>query len=118
MRATDLGTGLTRRLSRYFRAQVEDWYDVCRQLSDWEDECLVDEPSPDRLAEHSRLLEELEQAGRWLALATQTQGFADQSTAELVSLTLQDLKDRRALWHGKMSPEKRAEILTTIFHEP
>ncbi len=32
-------------------------------------------------------------------------------------MTLQDLKDRRALWHGQMSESRRTEILQAVFHE-
>ena len=110
-----MGGNLGRRLARYFKAQVEDWYDVCRRLTDWD---LVDGSTPERLAEHERLLDELEGVGRWLARATQSPDFPDRATAELVVLTLQDLKDRRALWHGPMSGEAREEFLKTIFHEP
>ncbi len=113
----DLGAGLTRRLVRYFKAQVEDWYDVCRHLSDWEDRYLVDQATPQRLKEHARLLDELEQVGRWLSLTAQSPDFPDRATAELVAMTLQDLKDRRALWHGQMLHERREEILRAIFHE-
>src|SRR5205814_6711720 len=96
------------RLVRYFKAQVEDWYDECRQLSVWEDEHLVDDPRPASLAEHGRLLDELERAGRWLFQTTQSKDFPDRPTADLVSMALQDLKDRRALWHGsKLSEEQK-----------
>src|SRR5438270_2914326 len=88
--AEDIAGSLSRRLVRYFKAQVEDWYDVCRQLSDWEDGHLVDAPTPEGLAEHSRLLDELERVGRWLAMATQGRDFPDRATAELVGMTLQD----------------------------
>ena len=114
----DLGRGLTTRLARYFKAQVEDWYDVCRQLGAWEERHLIDQPTPERLAEHARVLDELEHAGRWLARATQTPDFPDRATAELVALTMQDLQDRRALWHGPMKPEQREAVLREIFHEP
>src|SRR5437867_11270570 len=86
---SDLGSGLVTRLVRYFKAQVEDWYDVCRQLSAWEERNLIDEPRPDRLAEHARQLDELEQVGRWLEVATQTPDFPDRAIAELVAMTLQ-----------------------------
>ena len=46
----DMAGGLARRLARYFKAQVEDWYDVCRRLTDWEDLHLVDGATPERLA--------------------------------------------------------------------
>jgi hypothetical protein len=109
---------LARRLARYFKAQVEDWYDVCRRLSDWEDLHLVDGPTPERLAEHGRRLDELEAVGRWLARATEGPDFPDRATADLVVMTLQDLKDRRALWHGPMSEAEREEFLKRVFHEP
>src|SRR2546425_334791 len=54
----DLSGNVAKRLLRYFRAQVEDWHDVCRHLSDWEDRYLVDAPTPEHLAEHGRLLVE------------------------------------------------------------
>ena len=116
--AGDLAGSLAKRLLRNFRAQVEDWYDVCRLLSTWEDRCLVDQPSPERLAEHARLLDELEQVGRWLSLTAQSLDLPDRTTADLVVMTLQDLKDRRAPWHGPMTRERREEVLREIFDEP
>ena len=113
-----LSGGLAARQVRYFKAQVEDWYDECRRLSDWEDQHLIDTPAPDRLVEHARLLDELERVGCWLSRTVQSPDFPDQLTAELVAMILQDLKDCRALWHGpKMSEERRAEILKACFNE-
>ena len=113
----DLSAGLAKRLLRYFKAQVEDWYDVCRHLPDWEDRQLLDHRTPERLAEHSRLLDELERVGRWLSLTAQSPDFPDQATADLIAMTLQDLQDARALWHGQMSEARRAEIRSSVFHE-
>jgi hypothetical protein len=109
--------GLSKRLVRYFKAQVEDWYDECRHLTGWEERNLLDHLSPERLAEHTSLLDDLEQAGRWLSRATQSSDYPDHATAELVAMTLQDLKDRRALWHGTLTPERREVILREVFHE-
>jgi hypothetical protein len=115
---TDSRTGVATRLVRYLKAQVEDWYDECRQLTPWENEYLLDGPPPARLAEHARLLDELEQAGRWLYQTTQSPDFPDRATAELVSMTLEDLKDRRAMWHGEsLSEKQKAEILRACFNE-
>ena len=113
----DVGAALARRVVRYFKAQVEDWYDVCRGLSAWEDRHLVDQPDSKALGEHLRLLSELTQVGHWLALTSQSPDFPDRTTAELVVMTLQDLQDRRALWHGNMPPERREEILRSVFNE-
>jgi hypothetical protein len=113
----DLADGVSKRLVRYLKAQVEDWYDACRHLSAWEDRLLLDRPAAAQLAEHARLVAELERVGRWMSLVTQSPDFPDRATAELVSLTLQDLRDRRALWHGDMTQEQRNKILRTVFGE-
>jgi hypothetical protein len=113
-----LAGGVSSRVLRLLKAQVEDWYDVCRRLSDWEDEFLLDQSAPERLAEHARLLDELERVGRWLSSATGSPDFPDRPTADLVKVTLQDLSDARSLWHGNMPQEQRREILRAIFNEP
>src|SRR6266704_3998734 len=113
----DLSAALARRQVRYFKAQVEDWHDVCRHLSDWEDRHLIDQPAVERLGEHARMLDELERVGHWMGLVTQSADFPDHATAKLVAMTLQDLKDARALWHGGMSKEQRQEILRAVFNE-
>ena len=63
-------------------------------------------------------LDELERIGRWLSSATQSADFPDPATAELVPMTLRDLADGRAMWHGQSLDEKqRAEILNRCFNE-
>jgi hypothetical protein len=113
----DMASGLAARILRQFKVQVEDWYDVCRQLTNWEAEHLLDNPTVERRAEHARLLDELERVGQWLLLLTQGDGFPDKATAELVAMTLQDLRDRRALWHGNMPPEQASQIVSEVFGE-
>ena len=117
--AADLSFGLASRHVRYFRAQVEDWYEVCRLLTDWEDRYLLDDPiAPERLAEHARLLDEFERIGRWLLSTAQNKEFPDRATTELIELTLGDLKDRRSMWHARtLAYEQRAEILKACFNE-
>jgi len=107
-----------RSVVRHLRAQVEDWYDGCRQLTEWEDENLLDNPASEKRAEHAALLDELGRIGQWFSRATQSPDFPDSQTAELVQLTLQDLRDRRAMWHGKkMSKEAADRIITACFPE-
>jgi hypothetical protein len=114
----ELAGGISKRVLRLVKAQVEDWYDVCRGLSDWEDQHLLDQPGPERLAEHARSLDELERVGHWLSLTTGSSDFPDRVTADLVAMTLQDLKDARSLWHGTLTKERREEILRAVFNEP
>jgi hypothetical protein len=107
-----------RSVLRHLRVQVEDWYDGCRQLTEWEDANLLDDPSPEKMAEHAVMLVELERIGQWFSLTTQSPDFPDAKTAELVRLTLQDLRDRRAMWHGKkMSKEEADKIIAACFPE-
>jgi hypothetical protein len=108
---------LVARLTRSLKTQVQDWYGVCRQLTAWEERHLVEQPTPERLADHARLLDELEEVGRWLGPATQSAAFPDRTTANLVAMVVQDLKDRRALWHGPLSAEQREVVLQDVFHE-
>jgi hypothetical protein len=100
------------------QAQVEDWHDECRALTGWEDENLLDAPQPEKLVEHGRMLDELERVGRWFSSAMQSADFPDRSTAELVAMTLRDLADRRAMWHGTgLSELDKTRILQTCFNE-
>jgi hypothetical protein len=46
------------------------------------------------------MLDELERVGGWLAQASRQAGFADTEVTEQIQLTLQDLQDSRAMWHG------------------
>ena len=110
--------GLSDRVLRQFKVAAQDWFDVCRRLSEWEDRRLVDDPSPEALAQHAKVLGNLEWLGRILAMLTQNREFPDRQLAELVASTLQDLQDRRALWHGKMTSAERDRVLHEIFpHE-
>lgn len=112
-----LASGVSTRVLRLLKAQVEDWYDVCRRLANWEDNLLVGKPALEQLTEHARLLDELEQVGGWLSKATGGPDFPDHATAELIKMTLRDLNDVRSLWHGKLTKEQREEILRTVFNE-
>ena len=110
--------GLTDRVLRQFKVAAQDWFDVCRKLTEWEDRQLVDNPTPEALAQHAKVLRNLEWLGRVLTMITEDRQFEDRQFAELVATTLQDLRDRRALWHGSMTPAQREKVLHDIFpHE-
>jgi hypothetical protein len=109
---------LQHRLMRQFKVQVADWQDTCRELANWEDRHLVESQSPERLAEHLSILQELERVGRWLAAAANQPGFGDADTAEQIRLSIQDLLDTRAMWHGQVSEARKREILRDCFNEP
>lgn len=109
--------GLQQRLVRQFNVQVADWLDTCRELVDWEDRRLVESRSPDRLAEHAAMLEDLERVGRWLSSASTALGSEATTASEQIRSTLQDLRDSRAMWHGSVPQARKEEILRDCFNE-
>jgi len=46
-----------------------------------------------------------------LITVTEDREFQDRQFAELIAGTMQDLRDRRALWHGSMTPAQREQVL-------
>lgn len=118
LESVDLAGGLSRRILRLFKAQVEDWYEVCRRLPDWEDENLIETSKAERLPEHARMLDELERVGTWMSRVCASPDFPDRATAELVAMTLRDLHDARSLWHGHLTSEQRREVMRVAFNEP
>ena len=113
--APDLIDCLPRHIARLLRVAVEDWCDACRKLSAWEDAFLVGSATEQNLAGHATLLDYLERVGRWLRQSTQQPDFPERGTAELVTMTRQDLADRRAMRHSSLSKESRAGILREVF---
>src|SRR5688572_32369601 len=77
------------------KAQMEDWYDVCRRLSAWEEHHLLDQPKAEQLADHERLLDELEQVGRWMSLRSEEHTSELQSQSNLVCRLLLEKKKLR-----------------------
>jgi hypothetical protein len=114
---TGIVGSLQHRLVRQFKVQVADWQDTGRELTAWEDRHLLDSPSSECLAEHAAMLDELERLGRWLTEASRQAGFDDTEVTEQIQLTLQDLQDSRAMWHGQVSDARQREILRDCFDE-
>lgn len=100
------------RLQRDLTAAVEDWSSCVTVLTHWEDEHLIENPTPQLRARHKQTTERLLRFGQFLALATEQPEFSHQQLAEIVAATLRCLRDKLSLWHGPvMSEERRAEIL-------
>ena len=103
---------------RELAAVVHDWSQCTNLLTQWEDDHLLDNPTPELLAKHKQAIERVLRFGRFLALATGEPDLPDRSLAEIVAATQSCLQDKLALWHGcNLSGERRAEILKASFHE-
>jgi hypothetical protein len=93
------------------------WGESVTALARWEDEHLLEGPTPEALAAHRRTVDRLIAFGRFLVLTTDRPDFPDPALKENVAATLQTLRDKIPLWHGQM-PEDRAEsILKAAFPE-
>ena len=104
---------------RDFADGVEDWSRCINMLTEWEDEFLLDDPAPEKLAAHKQIVERLLRFGRFIALATGSPDFPDPELAAVVSSTQCCLRDKLALWHGNtLTGAQGTEILRQCFHEP
>lgn len=107
---------LEKRLTAELADEAEQWSWCLNGLSRWEDEHLLDNPTPQSLAEHKRMIERLLRFGRFLSVATEHPDFPDRAVASMVRATLQTLEDDLALHHGTgMSTEKSERILAKAF---
>lgn len=103
---------------RELTAAVHDWSRCANLLTQWEDENLLDRPTPEAFARHKQAIERLLRFGRLLALATEQPDFPDQQLAEIVAATRNCLQDKLPLWHSNsMTEPRRAEILNSCFNE-
>lgn len=103
---------------RELAAVVHDWSRCTSLLTQWEDEHLLDHPTPEALARHKKAVERLLRFGRFLALAAEQPDFPDPQLADTVAATRNCLQDKLPLWHGQSLAEaQRAEILHSCFNE-
>jgi hypothetical protein len=107
---------LEERLLREFALAVEDWSRCVSQLSRWEDEHLLENPTPELLARHQATLQRLLRFGQLISLSTAHPDFPDQDLAKLVAATLRCFEDKLLMWHGpRMSQDESDRILARCF---
>ena len=107
-----------KRLSDELSADAEDWSAAVQNLHRFQDEKLLDDPTPENLKAHRQAIELLITFGGFIANATKDPAFPNRETHAMVEATLQILRDDLALWHGRNnSPEKNAAILAACFPE-
>jgi hypothetical protein len=107
-----------KRLANELSADAEEWGAAVQGLRRFQDEKLLDNPTPENLAAHRKAIEFLIAFGNFIAGATRCPEFPDRETHQMVEATLQLLRDDMALWHGNQNtPEKNAAILAACFPE-
>src|SRR6266700_1358805 len=90
---------IEKRILSLLAEQAEDWADCLNALSKWEDENLLDNPTPQLLDQHRQTLEHLIKVGRILKFATEHPDYPDRETAGMVAATLRVLQDIFNSWH-------------------
>lgn len=103
-----------------FAKAAEEWSRCVSNLSSWEGEhLLVDNPAPQRVAQHKQVVERLMLFGQLCAFIASYPEYDDVETAEMVHATQLVLKDKLRMWHGpRMSDEAADRILKEVFPEP
>ena len=99
---------------RAFRATIEDWDEVCSALGRWEADHLTTE-DPAATEQHLSWVTELLSWGQLVQHATQQPEFPDKALAARVEARVQHLRDKLALWHGKMDSDEEDRILRAAF---
>src|SRR5206468_427990 len=88
-------------------------------LMRWEDEHLLDAPTPELLAAHKETVERLLRFGAFLAMVTERNEIGDKQLKATVAAAQNCLRDKLTLWHSPNLNEQRgAEILKRCFNEP
>jgi hypothetical protein len=114
---TDSLGRLEKRLMADLALAAEEWSDCATALTKWEDEHLLDNPPENLLQRHKATAERLLRFGEQLSSAMGHPNFTDNKLKEMVAATNQLLQNKLTMWHGKMSNERRKEILQAVFNE-
>lgn len=106
------------RLFDLLAEQAEDWCKILPALSKFEDDYLVVDPTPERIAECRAILEQSIRMGKLLQSATEPAEFPNRRVAAMVRATLGGLEDMMAMRYGqKLSAERREKIIAACFPE-
>lgn len=107
---------LQKRLTAHFATQVEEVSGLTTALTKWEDNSLLENPSPDALKDHKAAVERLLLYCRLLSITTEQERFPDRDTANMLRATQRILEDKLRLWHGaRMSQHESEQILSQCF---
>ena len=114
--APDLVGHLEKRLLAEFALAAEEWSGCISALTEWEDDHLLDKPTPELLDAHKATVQRLLAFGRLISLATGQPAFPDRSTSEMVAATQLVLKEKLQMWHRpRMSQVESDRILSACF---
>src|SRR5947207_2303050 len=96
----DVIGNLQKRLLSSISQIVDEWAGLVPELTRWEDEHLLDNPTPENLAAHKAALDRMLLLIRWLNRGSEAPDFPDRQLAESVAATQQIILDKLRMWHG------------------
>src|SRR5580698_7740261 len=91
---------IEKRVLTQLTEEAEQWASCLNALTKWEEEHLLDNPTPGLLAQHKQTVEHLIKLGRIFQWATEQPDFPDRATAEMVRATQACLEDVLSMRHG------------------
>jgi len=103
------------RMTRNFRAALEDWDEVCSALGSWETKHLTGDQTKGSLEQHRTWVTQLLAWGQLLQRVTEHSAFFDRAAANRVNARLRHLQDKLSLWHQEMTAEEEDRILQAAF---
>ena len=108
-----------RLLSQFrFTEAAKEWSRWRQALTGWEDEhLLIDNPSPQKLEQHRRILERLMFFGQLFSLIANHPDFDDSETAEMIVANQHILRNKLRIFHSSMTSERADQILKEVFPE-
>jgi hypothetical protein len=108
---------LEARILQEFAEGVAAWGQSVTALARWEDEHLLEAPTTEAIAAHRHTVDRLIRFGQFLALITVHPDFPNADVKENAAATVQTLRDKIPLWHGRMPQEQSNAILKAAFPE-
>lgn len=113
--AADSAT-LWQRVVMDFPAAVEEWSRGINNLSEWEAEHLsAENPTRANLALHRKKIERLMFFGQLCAVGAAHPDYGDVETAEIVTASLEVLRNKLRMFHHAMTREEADKILAEVF---
>lgn len=107
---------LQRRWLANLAETIEEWSAFVSTLSRWEDEHLLENPTPELLADHKATTERLLAFGSSISLVTENRKFPDRRIAEMVAATQVVLQDKLRTWHApRIGKAESDRILAACF---
>src|SRR5438132_5472777 len=99
-----------------FSEATEEWSRYRQSLTRWEDEnLLVENPAPEKLEQHRRMVERLMFFGQLFAFVASHPEFRDIETAEMIHANQFVLHEKFQMFHNPMDPAEADQILKEAF---